>query len=315
MKVIVDVDTGIDDATALMLLLSQVDVEVLAITCVRGNTDLDKVCVNTLRVLKECGKRSCPPPVAQIPVYRGADRPILDNETDASHFHGVDGLGDVTWSEEVDIADLQSEHAVMAILRLINKYPGEITLIPLGPLTNIALALRLDPDLGQKLKEVFIMGGNIEGKGRLSTSAEHNFYCDCEAAFISLRELKNIAILPYEVCLDTNIPWAVYDKWIGLGTPRANFFKKITEHWIEKVKSRRQPGFRSCDLFAMTTVLDRESILDKETVHATVELHGHLTRGQMVVDWKDRMGNEPNVTIIKKICVEKVQQFVLDMLQ
>ncbi|XP_046356138.2 inosine-uridine preferring nucleoside hydrolase-like isoform X2 [Haliotis rufescens] len=308
MKVIVDVDTGIDDATALMLLLSRADVEVLAITCVRGNIDLDKVCVNTLRVLKECGKQD-------IPVYRGADRPILDNETDASHFHGVDGMGDVTWSEEVDIADLQSEHAVMAILRLINKYRGEITLIPLGPLTNIALALRLDPDLGQKLKEVFIMGGNIEGKGRLSTSAEHNFYCDCEAAFISLRELKNIAILPYEVCLDTNIPWAVYDKWIGLGTPRANFFKKITEHWIEKVKSRRQPGFQSCDLFAMTTVLDRESILDKEAVHATVELHGHLTRGQMVVDWKDRMGNEPNVTIIKKICVEKVKQFVLDMLQ
>ncbi|XP_046557171.1 inosine-uridine preferring nucleoside hydrolase-like isoform X1 [Haliotis rubra] len=311
MKVIVDVDTGIDDATALMLLLSRADVEVLAITCVRGNIALDKVCVNTLRVLKACGKEN-------IPVYRGADRPILDNEKDASHFHGVDGLGDATWSESVDIADLQSEHAVMAILRLINKHPGEITLIPLGPLTNIALALRLDPDLGKKLKEVFIMGGNTEARGNVTVSSEFNFYVDPEAAYICLSAFKApLTIIPWESCLDTQrqIPWAVYDKWIALGTPKANFLKKITQHWIENIKVRQQPGFRSCDLFAMTTVLDRESILDKETVHATVELHGQLTRGQMVVDWKNRMGNEPNVTIVKKICVEKVTQFVTGMLQ
>ncbi|VDI65702.1 uridine nucleosidase [Mytilus galloprovincialis] len=167
MKMIIDVDTGVDDASAIMLALSRPEVEVVAITCVNGNVAIDDVCRNTLRVLKVCNR-------LDIPVYKGAEKSILGEGERASHYHGNDGLGDAQNHEPVDITMIKMEHAVNALLRLVNENPGEITLVALAPLTNIALALRLDPDFGSKLKEVFIMGGNIEGKHYVKCKSLHN---------------------------------------------------------------------------------------------------------------------------------------------
>lgn len=155
-KLIIDVDTGVDDAQAVMLALSRPDIEVVAITCVAGNVDVDQVCLNTLKVLSVCGR-------LDIPIYKGCNRPMVGEGFQATHYHGLDGLGDAGLDLGVTLDQVQKEHAVSALLKLVHQYPGELTLVALAPLTNIALALKQDPEFGKKLKRVTIMGGNVQG--------------------------------------------------------------------------------------------------------------------------------------------------------
>ncbi|KAL5015916.1 hypothetical protein ScPMuIL_005505, partial [Solemya velum] len=295
-KLLIDVDTGVDDAHALILALSQPEVEVLGITCVHGNVDLDQVCKNTLRVLKVCGKMN-------VPVYRGSAKPILGYQVNASHYHGKDGLGGKADMVEVDAGLVQSEPAVLAMLRLVNHYPGEITLVALAPLTNIALALKIDPDFGKKLKDLTVMGGNIEGRGNVTVSAEFNFGADPEAASIVLSEMKcKLSLMSWETNLQSCQPWEWAKKWLATDTQKGRFINAISQ---TIVTAQRQvvdrPFFRSCDLFTMATIVDPDVITETKDVHAVVELHGQITRGQMVVDWRGLLAQEPNVRLITKI--------------
>lgn len=155
-KYIIDVDTGVDDAQAIMLALSRPEVEVVAITCVAGNVNVDQVCLNTLKVLTVCGR-------LDVKVYKGSNKPLVHEGFEATYFHGLDGLGDAKLDIAVSLDQIQKEHAVTAMLRLVNEYPGEITLVALAPLTNIAIALKQDANFGKKLKKVTLMGGNTQG--------------------------------------------------------------------------------------------------------------------------------------------------------
>lgn len=294
-KIIIDVDTGVDDAQAIMLALTSKEVDVLAITCVQGNADVENVCRNTLRVLKVCDR-------LDIPVYKGASKPLIGFGPDATHYHGKDGMGHVANPEEVDMSLIQSEPASLALLRLSKEYPGEITLVALAPLTNIALAIRLDPDFGTRLKEMFMMGGNIEGKGNTSPAAEFNCNSDPEAAFVTLHELRcPILNMSWETCLSTGMTMSWYDKWAGIDTKLGRFNKEITQHSVSVLKKRYRNAYRSCDLLAMATVVNSAVIKETVDTHATVELSGMITRGQMVVDWKGFLKKPNNVTLITKV--------------
>ncbi|XP_002735234.1 uncharacterized protein LOC100372874 [Saccoglossus kowalevskii] len=158
---VVDCDAGIDDAQAIMMALAQPHIEVLAITCVVGNQhDVRQICRNVLRILKVCGK------LDKIPVYKGAETTLLHrtNAIDSSHFHGVDGLGDKPDPEAPDDSHIDSKNGILALIDLVKNHPGEITVVALGPLTNLALAARVDSDFSKNIKEVSIMGGNTESK-------------------------------------------------------------------------------------------------------------------------------------------------------
>ncbi|XP_071085417.1 nucleoside hydrolase-like [Haliotis cracherodii] len=299
-KVILDVDTGIDDAAAIILAMSHPDVEVLGVTCVSGNIHIDKVLRNTFRVLKVCDRLN-------VPVFRGAESPILSHNREPVCFHGNDGLGDCDWDEEIDTSLVQSEHAVNALIRLVNKFPGEITLVPLGPLTNIAMALKMDPEFGKKVKDVFVMGGNYKGIGNVTMSGEFNFHSDPEAAFISLHGLRDVTVVPWETCMDADLPWATYDRWMKVETPKSRFVEKVTSFWVVKRDFRNiRKGIRLCDLNAMAACINEAAILEKQKVYATIELCGTVTRGQMAVDWRSHSDETPNVTVITKICTESV---------
>ncbi|XP_067670247.1 nucleoside hydrolase-like [Haliotis asinina] len=307
-KLILDVDTGIDDAAAIILALSHPDVEVLGVTCVSGNVHVDKVIENTLRVLKVCDRLN-------VPVFRGADSPIIPHNREPAFFHGNDGLGETDWDEEIDTSVVQSEHAVNALIRLVNMFPGEITLVPVGPLTNIALALKIDPEFGKKVKNVYIMGGNYKGIGNVTMSGEFNFHSDPEAAFISLHGLSNINIIPWETCMDAEIPWASYDKWMSADTQKSKFVERITNYWVVKRDFRNtRAGIRLCDLKAMVACIDETAILEKKKVYATIELCGAVTRGQMAVDWRAHSTETPNVTVVTKLCTEAVALLFADAL-
>lgn len=311
-KLIIDCDAGIDDAQAILLALSQ-DVDVLAITCVAGNVPIDNVCENVLKVLETCER-------TDIPVYKGASGPLLgDFKGSASHFHGYDGLGDVENIPHPDMSLLKSEHAVNALMRLIHEYPGEITLVPIGPLTNIALACRLDPTICSKLKNIVIMGGNIEAKGNIYVSAEFNFHSDVEAAHVVLNEFTSpMSLVTWEVCLNHAFSWDFFDSYCEQGTKKSHFVKKITNkssNFYRKKYAGMGSGYTSCDPLAMAVAVQPDIVTKETDVYATLEMHGHLTRGQMVVDWRGHLGKKPNVKIVQEVNMEAHKALMMKSLQ
>lgn len=200
--VIVDVDVGCDDAWALFILLKAMDYDlcnVLAITCVNGNTSVDNVAKNVLRVLQTVEKEK------DIPVYKGSAKELISTKV-LDMFHGHDGLSDLEWDKEPDVSLIKEEHAVNKMYELVRQRPKEVSIICLGPLTNLAIALRMYPEMAEDVKEVFMMGGNNLGIGNTTKAAEFNFYLDTESVSIVLDTLKRpITILPWEACLDRSI--------------------------------------------------------------------------------------------------------------
>ncbi|KAG7254864.1 hypothetical protein CRUP_030289 [Coryphaenoides rupestris] len=226
-KLLVDADCGVDDAQAIMMALVAPRVQVLGITCVHGNTTVENVCRNTLRVLKVCNK-------LEIPVFKGADKPILGKSINAGHFHGMDGLGDVPDSSAPGLDLVQKEGAVSAMIRLVNENPGEVSLVATAPLTNLALAVRLDPSLPSKLKGLFIMGGNTESRGNTTVCAEFNFAADPEAAYIVLNEyLCPTSMACWEFTCHSKLSWAFCDVWLNQDTEKAYFMKSIFTYSME----------------------------------------------------------------------------------
>ncbi|XP_062571979.1 uncharacterized protein LOC134233934 [Saccostrea cucullata] len=170
-SILIDCDAGIDDAQALFLALSSPEVNVVAITVVHGNVLTKQVAVNVLRILRVVER-------LDIPVYVGSETSILGHERrhDDEPYHGWDGLGDSPDPEAVDESLINPEPASAAIVRICREYRDSLTLVCLGPLTNVATAIRLDPALGQRIQHCVIMGGNYYGK-----SNQTIFYkaCSC----------------------------------------------------------------------------------------------------------------------------------------
>lgn len=237
----------------------------------------------------------------------------------ASHFHGLDGLGDVEDIPHPDMSLLKSEHAVNTLIRLINKYPGEITLVPIGPLTNVALAVRLDPGICSKLKDIIIMGGNIEARGNVYLSAEFNFHFDVEAAHVVLNEFTSpIFLVTWEVCLNHALSWDFYDAYCAQGTKKSHFVTKISKKssaFYKKKYAGMGSGYTTCDLLAMAVAVQPDIVMKETSVYATLEMHGHLTRGQMVVDWRGHLGKKPNVKIVQQVNMEAVKALMMESLQ
>ncbi|CAB0002664.1 unnamed protein product [Nesidiocoris tenuis] len=211
--IIIDNDAGVDDAWAIFLLLkAEPRNQVLALTCVNGNTSLENVCRNNLRLLAQLNER-------QIPVYKGAvsalvppEKESLSNFTsDIEFFHGRNGFGDVELPKIDSLPQLQEENAINAMYRLVKQHPGEVSLVCCGPLTNIALAIRMYSDFTENVKDVFIMGGNYTAMGNKTRCAEFNFHGDPEAAYIVLQEMEGkTTLVPWETCVSAGVPQVIY---------------------------------------------------------------------------------------------------------
>ncbi|XP_017287528.1 probable uridine nucleosidase 2 [Kryptolebias marmoratus] len=200
-KMILDVDTGVDDAQAIMIALSSPHVEILGITCCHGNTPLENVLKNTLRVLKVCGR-------LDIPVYKGFSKPLLSNKRNAGDYHGKDGLGDVPDPDAPGVELLQKKKAAQAMIKIAKAHPEEVILVATGPLTNLAVAVQLDPSFPNKLKALYIMGGNTNSRGNTTVCGEFNFVADPESAYIVLdRYTCPTYIASWEFSCRSSLPW------------------------------------------------------------------------------------------------------------
>ena len=174
-RLIIDTDPGVDDAQAILLASAHPHTKIEAILSVGGNVGLEHTTRNALTIVEAIGQ--------DIPVYAGCDGPLVLFGEDAAWVHGTDGLGDCGITPQSRKAE--QEHAANALVRMANAEPDAFTLVAIGPLTNIALALKLDPELPNKLKRFVIMGGAVTGKGNTSNvTAEFNIFADPEAAHV-----------------------------------------------------------------------------------------------------------------------------------
>ncbi|XP_059184167.1 inosine-uridine preferring nucleoside hydrolase-like [Centropristis striata] len=315
-KFILDVDTGVDDAQGIMVALSAPNVKILGITCCHGNTPLENVLKNTLRVLKVCNK-------LDIPVYRGCSVPLLARKQHASDYHGKDGLGDVPDPEAPGLELLQKRKAPQAIIQMVKENPGEVILVATAPLTNLAVAVQLDPSLPKKLKSVYIMGGNIESRGNTTVCGEFNFVADPEAAYIVLdRYTCPTYIASWEFTCRNSLPWSFCDQWLSQNTEKAAFMKRITALSMKKARSEEYQkevtegkGFNSCDTYAVAAAIDASFITESEEVAVTVELDGTQTRGMMVLDYMELLNKTHKAVIMKKVDLEKMKQMFMNSLK
>ena len=185
---LIDTDTASDDAVAIIMALSAPDVRVCGLTIVSGNVGLQQATRNALYTLEICG--------SDVPVFRGAAAPLTRKHEDAHWFHGRDGLGDRNYPEPRRAPE--SEHAVDAIIRLIHTYPG-LTLVTLGPLTNVALAVARDPSIVDKVDRCVVMGGAPCCEGNVTPAAEYNIWVDPEAAKRVFRSALPIEMVGWHV--------------------------------------------------------------------------------------------------------------------
>ena len=281
--IVLDVDTGVDDALALLLAARHPGLDLRAVTCVGGNAPLADVVRNTLTVLEACGRDD-------VPVAAGAARPLLEAPVDARHVHGQDGMGDLGWPAPT--REPQGRHAVELLreVLLASADAGEpVTLVPLAPMTNLALLLRTHPEVATGLERIVFMGGAAH-VGNATASAEFNVFHDPEAAAIAL-----------DACADLGIEVVMYglDVFYGPRVTRAQAQRMATGDAASRLGGELLTF--ACDRFgedsatlgdagAVCAVIDPDG-LRTERLPVRVELAGTWSRGRTVVDRRDWGGD------------------------
>ena len=298
-RVIIDADPGIDDTAAVLLALASPELEVVAVTTIFGNASVEDCTANAHRVLEAAGR-------SDIPVYMGAGKPLLRpaNEGFASHIHGGDGLGGVAPvvgdSRGSPTAVAQDKHAALAIAEAVMATPGELTILALGRMTNVALALSLEPRLASAVREIVVMGGAVTVPGNVSGVATANLHEDPEAASIVYRSGASIAQVGLDVCNRVTVSPEQLEAIAGAGSPATRLLSEATGHlreaYIRTGRIGPDDGVRYNDMPAVGYAID-SGLFTARPAFVEIETHSELTKGQTVADWN---AAEPNA----QICLE-----------
>jgi len=306
---IIDTDTASDDAVALIMALRAPDVEVKAITTVAGNVPLEQCTINALYTSELCG--------SDVPVYPGADRPLIRIMEYGDWFHGRDGLGEMNYPPPKRAA--QSEHAVDALIRVIRENPG-IVLVTLGPLTNVAMAVSKAPDIVKNVSRCVLMGGAANTIGNVTPAAEFNIWVDPEAARIVFHSGLPIEMVGWELCrFDANLSLDEIAMVRGFETDLAEFAMDCNRRALEaNLNQSGDPGLGLPDPVTMAIALDPTICTRKSTHHVDIETNSDLTRGMTVVDefnlisdprnhhtWLPLSDREPGISVCWEIDVPR----------
>ncbi|WP_299093571.1 nucleoside hydrolase [uncultured Metabacillus sp.] len=294
-KLILDVDTGIDDAIAIILAVKSRQFDILGITTVNGNVSLDSATKNTLKILDLLGERD-------ISVIKGANAPILRDRFFEHRIHGEDGLGGAL--KDVEISQKPEEgFAPDFLINSILNFPHEITLVMTGPLTNLALAIKKCPQITQYVKEVIFMGGVIHGSGNVTPTSEYNMYVDPEAAKIVLQAGFNSIT---QVGLDVTRKTLLTEEHFQLieNNTLADYIRTSTSDYRQRYFERN--GVWGCamhDPLAVGVAIQKK-LVTTEKVYGDVETSSELCDGQFVCDFQNRLMKPENVDVCLDVNVE-----------
>lgn len=293
-RIIIDCDPGIDDAQAIMMAYRHPNVSIEAITTVTGNVHVKQTTANALKILDVLDADG-------IPVYPGAQSGLVTRGNTASFVHGEDGLGDA--DIPVSSRSAEAEPAAMALTRLARTNPGELDLIAIGPLTNLALALHHDPQFPSYIKRLVIMGGAYLAQGNTSNfAAEFNIYADPDAARVVFERWPEFTMVSWETTLKHGLPIDFYQSLLAYDNQRSVFLNRISKNMLSAIKEKlNRDKFFAADPLAMAIMIEPEIVQDLINKSVQVETMGSLTRGMTVVDWLGLSKRTPNVNIVKAV--------------
>ena len=278
-KVVIDCDPGIDDCFALMLCIRHLDV--VGIVAVGGNTGLQYTEINARYMTELTGR-------PDIPVYAGYDMPMLNKLVRATEVHGSGGLGTVVIEEPKK--QLEKQHGVDYLIDTFMNH-DDISLITLGPLTNVAQAILKEPELKKRIPEILCMGGSAF-VGNTTPTAEFNIYVDPEAAKIVFESGIPIRMVGLNVTRQNRMTPDDVEILKKMGNPVADFAAQILSF---TAGMNGRTGL--CDACAVSWLVDPDIITKSAMVHVDVETKGEFTRGMTVCDWREYMGKDPKEDI------------------
>lgn len=307
-KIILDCDPGHDDAVAILLALGNPEIDLIGVTTVGGNQSLDKVTYNARAVLEKAH-------ATHIPVHAGCDRPILRSQEVAASIHGESGLDGVELP--VPTRPLEDMHAVNYIIKTIMESdPQTITLVPTGPLTNIALACRLEPRIVERVKEVVLMGGGYH-RGNWSAVAEFNIKVDPEAAHIVFNEPWPLTMVGLDLTHQALCTPAVQKRIEEIDTPLAHFVSGLMDSFRKAYQDNQD--FQDPPVHDPCTIayLIDSAVVQTRRCPLDVEIHSELTLGMTVADLR---GPEPSAKdchtqVATKLDFDKFWNLVTDAIE
>ena len=274
--VILDVDTGVDDALALLLAAQSPALQLLGVTCVTGNVGIDQVTRNTLQVLEVAGR-------SDVPVAQGRAAPLLEKVVSAAYVHGGDGLGQLSRTLPAPARRPVAQSAVAFLAEILRDAPEPVTLIPLGPLSNIALLLLERPEAAAKVARIVLMGGAV-GMGNATAVSEFNIRQDPEAADIVLRSGLDVTLYTWDVFTQVTFDSQAIAAMIRQDAPAARLAGQLLQ-FMQRTFKREQVSIG--DAGAVCSVI-RPDGLATERWPVRVELEGRWTRGMTVVDQRPK---------------------------
>jgi inosine-uridine nucleoside N-ribohydrolase len=301
-KLILDCDPGHDDAIAILLAAGSPEIELLAITTVHGNQTLPKTTLNARRVCTVAG-------MTGVPIVAGMAGPLVRDPIVAADIHGESGIDGPIWPEPT--VPQTPGHAVDVIIDSVKKWPGEVTLIAVGSLTNVAMAILREHEISGLIKEIVIMGGTHQ-ESNVTPAAEFNIFADAEAARIVLRSGAPVTMVALDLSHQATADSDVVDRFRKIGGPVSDMVVALLEFFGRTYRDKfglEAPPVH--DPLAVAKVID-PTVFTTRFIHVDVETKGELTYGRTVCDFYGVTGRKPNVHFGVKLNRERFWDLVLD---
>ncbi|WP_025730864.1 nucleoside hydrolase [Atopobacter phocae] len=309
-RVILDTDTAGDDTTAILTALHHFKVE--GITIAGGNVAFEQEVENALYTIELSN------PDTYVPVFKGHDGPMM-REIGAKHWTeerimGIDGMGNSFFEKAKQRPE--EMHAVDFIIQTIMDNPGEIEIIAIAPLTNIAMAVKREPKIVDKIKHLWIMGGVNNSLGNIAAVAEYNFYTDPEAVKLVLHSGMPMTMVTWDMCLKHAVMYEdAINEIEALQTKGSEFFIKVNTHVREFELAKRGIDGITCPDSVVVAIVADESLMTKSgSYYVDIETQGTITRGYNLVDLQSDLGREPNIRVCEAIDGEKFKQHLMTVL-
>lgn len=306
-RLIVDTDTAGDDTQAILLtaLSDRIDLEAVTVVC--GNVPFDYQVENAKYTLEHAGVAE------KVPVHEGARQPLLKQFEHASDVHGEGGLGGNLFPD-TDVPSA-TDHAVEAILDRARAAPGELSLLCIGPLTNVAMALHREPDLGDLLDRVWVMGGNVNCRGNVTPAAEYNFWVDPDAAKVVLDRLE-VTLVDWGCSLRDSFFEPDFFQWAAdVESELADYVLTVTKQARATMADRTgtagatQPDSLTAAVAAFPDIVDAA-----DTYHVAVDEREGLTRGYTAVDETGVTGEPARTTVVESVDADRFEAIFRSML-